>query len=145
MTLYVIATFLGFVLISVSIRLNVAFAALTLAASACAGDESVSMSSADVVSSQVVEVWVVLSVPALASLPRNAKEERTELRERIIKQQNEVVAQLVALGATQSGRIQHTENAVAIRLPAAAIESVKKIDGVIDVRPVSDRNRIDGR
>lgn len=122
-------------------KLNVALAALALAASACGG-ESVSVNS-DVVSSQIVEVWVVLSEPALASLPRDAKEERAALRERIFMQQNNVVAQLVALGATQSGRIQHTENAVAIRLPAAAIESVKKIDGVIDVRPVSDRNRID--
>ena len=92
---------------------------------------------------QPVEVWVVLSEPALASLPRDAKEERAALRERIFMQQNNVIAQLVALGATQSGRIQHSENAVAIRLPAAAIESVKKIDGVIDVRPVSHRNRID--
>ena len=125
-------------------KLNVALAALALAASACDGDESVSVNS-DVVSNQIVEVWVVLSEPALASLPRDAKEERAALRERIFMQQNNVVAQLVALGATQSGRIQHTENAVAIRLPAAAIESVKKIDGVIDVRPVSDRNRIDRR
>jgi hypothetical protein len=130
---------------AVSIKLNAVLAALALAASACAGDESESMSSPLVVSNQVVEVWVVLSEPALASLPRDAKEERAALRERILMQQNNVVAQLVALGATLSGRIQHTENAVAIRLPAAAIESVRKIDGVIDVRPVSDRNRIDSR
>jgi hypothetical protein len=103
------------------------------------------MSPTDVVSSQVVEVWVVLSEPALASLPRDAKEARAALRERIFTQQNNVLAQLVALGATQSGTIQHTENAVAIRLPAAAIEGVKKIDGVIGVRPVSERNRIDRR
>jgi len=129
---------------AVLIKSNVVLAALALAVSACAGDESVSVDSG-VASNQVVEVWVVLSEPALASLPRDAKEERAALRERIITQQNNVVAQLVALGATQSGRIQHTENAVAIRLPAAAIESVKKIDGVIAVRPVSDRNRIDSR
>jgi len=129
---------------AVLIKSNVVLAALALAASACAGDESLSVDSG-VASNQVVEVWVVLSEPALASLPRDAKEERAALRERIITQQNNVVVLLVALGATPSGRIQHTENAVAIRLPAAAIESVKKIDGVIAVRPVSDRNRIDSR
>jgi hypothetical protein len=106
---------------TVSIGLNVTFAAFTLAASACAGEESVPATVPCVESTQVVEVWVVLSVPALASLPRDAKRERTQLRERIIKQQNKVLAQLVALGATQSGSIQHTENAVAIKLPAAAI------------------------
>jgi hypothetical protein len=89
-----------------------------------------------------VEVWVVLSEPALATLPREATEERGALRERILRQQNDVMAQLAALGATESGRTQQASNALAVRLPAAAIQSVKKIDGVIGVRPVSHRNRI---
>jgi hypothetical protein len=89
-----------------------------------------------------VEVWVVLSEPALATLPREATEERGALRERILRQQNDVMVQLAALGATESGRTQQASNALAVRLPAAAIQSVKKIDGVIGVRPVSHRNRI---
>jgi hypothetical protein len=89
-----------------------------------------------------VEVWVVLSEPALATLPRDAVEERVALRDRILRQQNDVMAQLAGLGATESGRTQQASNALAVRLPAAAIQSVKKIDGVIGVRPVSHRNRI---
>ncbi len=126
------------------IKLNTLFAALTLASSACASDQLVPMSPSHNVSNLAdVEVWVVLSEPALASLPRDAQEQRAALRERILKQQNKVMAQLVALGATESGRIQHTENAVAVSVPAAAIESVRKIDGVTGVRSVSDRNKID--
>lgn len=93
-------------------------------------------------SPESVEVWVVLSVPALASLPVDATERRAALRERILEQQNEVMGQLVALGAVESGRLQQVSNAIAVRLPAAAIPGVEKIDGVTAVRPVTHRNRI---
>lgn len=89
-----------------------------------------------------VEVWVVLSVPALATLPAASTEQRAALRQQILKQQNDVMAQLVALGATESGRTEQVSNAIAVRLPPAAIPSVKKIQGVTEVRPVTHRNRI---
>ncbi|HEY5808919.1 MAG TPA: hypothetical protein VIT67_13170 [Povalibacter sp.] len=90
----------------------------------------------------VVELWVVLSEPALASLPREATGQRAVLRERIIRQQDAVMSQLFALGATESGRVQQTSNALAVTLPVAALERVKKIDGVIAVRAVKHRYRI---
>ncbi|MGH8235864.1 MAG: hypothetical protein ACREXP_02440 [Steroidobacteraceae bacterium] len=94
-------------------------------------------------SPQTVEVWVVLSEPALASLPRDAAaSERAELRRRIERQQDDIMAQLAALGAVESARIQNVRNAIAVRLPPAAIESAKKIQGVTGVHAISHRNRI---
>lgn len=89
-----------------------------------------------------VEVWVVLSEPALATLPRDANAQRNALRQRIVRQQDDVTAQLAALGAVEIARVQQARNAIAVRLPSAAIESAKKIHGVIAVRRVSHRNRI---
>ncbi|HEY6640808.1 hypothetical protein [Povalibacter sp.] len=89
-----------------------------------------------------IEVWLVLSEPALATLPRDATEQRTALRERIVAEQNRVMDQVRALGAVESGRIQQVENAIAVRLPTASLDAVKKIDGVRSVRMVSDRNRL---
>jgi hypothetical protein len=90
----------------------------------------------------VVELWVVLSEPALASLPREATGQRAALRERIIRQQDAVMSQLLGLGATESGRVQQTSNALAVTLPVAALQRVRKIDGVIAVRMVKHRYRI---
>jgi hypothetical protein len=95
-------------------------------------------------SPQTVEVWVVLSEPALASLPRDAAaDERDELRRRIKRQQDDIMKQLAALGAVESARVQGVRNAIAVTLPPDAIESAKKIQGVIDVHAISHRNRID--
>lgn len=91
---------------------------------------------------RLVEAWVVLSEPALATLPREATEQRTALRQRIVLQQNAVAAQLVALGAIETARVQRVRNAIAVRLPPAAIENAKKIEGVVGVHAVSHRNRI---
>jgi hypothetical protein len=89
-----------------------------------------------------VEVWVVLSEPALATLPRDANKKRNELRQRIDRQQNDVMSQLAALGAVESARVQHTRNALAVRIPRSAIDSARKIEGVISIRRVTHRNRI---
>ena len=75
---------------------------LSISGPALSADEPpvrVPMSSADTRSDSkhdFVEVWVVLSEPALATLPRDAVEERVALRERILRQQNDVMAQLAA-------------------------------------------------
>jgi hypothetical protein len=89
-----------------------------------------------------VEVWVVLSEPALATLPRDANKERNALRQRIDRQQDDVMAQLAALGAVEGARVQHTRNALAVTLPPAAIDRASKIQGVISIRRVTHRNRI---
>jgi hypothetical protein len=95
-------------------------------------------------SPQTIEVLVVLSEPALASLPREASADaRAELRRRIERQQDDIMKQLAALGAVESARVQGVRNAIAVRLAPAAIDSAKKITGVISVHPISHRNRID--
>jgi hypothetical protein len=95
-------------------------------------------------SPQTVEVLIVLSEPALGSLPREATaDERAELRRRIQRQQDDIMKQLAALGAVESARVQVVRNAIAVRLPPAAIESAKKIKGVTGVHAISHRNRID--
>jgi hypothetical protein len=110
--------------------------AQVLQAAAAAANDSMATSS------EWVEVWVVLSEPALASLPRDAADERAALRRRIERQQHDVMAQLVTLGAVESARVQQVRNAIAVRIAPAAIESAKKIKGVTGVHPVSRRNRI---
>jgi hypothetical protein len=80
----------------------------------------------------------------LASLPREATaDERAELRRRIQRQQDDIIKQLAALGGVESARVQGVRNAIAVNLPPAAIESAKKIKGVISVHTISHRNRID--
>ena len=91
---------------------------------------------------QPVEVWVVLSEPALATLPRDANKERNAARLRIQRQQDDVMAQLKALGAVESARVQHTRNALAVTLPPSAIDRASKIAGVISIRRVTHRNHI---
>jgi hypothetical protein len=91
----------------------------------------------------LMEVWVVLSEPALATLPTDAIEQRAARQRIIVKQQDEVMAQIVALGGMESGRVQQVSNALAVRIPASVLPSVKKIPGVTSVYPVSHRNRID--
>jgi hypothetical protein len=90
----------------------------------------------------LVEVWVVLSEPPLATLPADATSQRAALQQRIVRQQDRVMARLAELGASESGRIQHVSNAIAVRLPTTAIESVRTIDGVTSVYPVNSRNRV---
>ena len=90
-----------------------------------------------------VEVWVVLSEPALATLPRDANEQRNALRRRLARQQDDVIAQLAALGAVETARVQYVRNAIAVRIPSAALDRARKIEGVTAIHPVTHRNRID--
>jgi len=95
-------------------------------------------------SPQTIEVLVVLSEPALASLPHAATaDQRAELRRRIVRQQDDIMKRLTALGAVESARVQGLRNAIVVKLPPAAIDSAKKIKGVISVHTISHRNRID--
>jgi hypothetical protein len=95
-------------------------------------------------SPQTVEVLVVLSEPALASLPRDATaDQRAKLQQRIQRQQDDIMTRLAALGAVESARVQGLRNAIAVKLPPAAIDSAKKIKGVIGVHTISHRNRVD--
>lgn len=89
-----------------------------------------------------VEVWVVLSEPALATLPRDAMAQRTALLRRILAQQEAVMKSLGALGGTESARTQQMSNSIAIVIDADAVKKIRRIEGVISIRPVSHKNKV---
>ena len=89
-----------------------------------------------------VDVWIDLSVPALSTLPGHDREARAALRARIEKQQAETMAQLVALGATESARVTEVRNAIAVRVRSSAIAEIRTLPGVVKVRAVKHRQRM---
>jgi hypothetical protein len=88
-----------------------------------------------------IEVWVDLSVPELASLPREQSAEREALRLRIAAQQDEVMDALRMLGAVEVARVQQLRNALAVRLPASQLAAARVLPGVRAVRVVRDVER----
>ena len=87
----------------------------------------------------MIDIWVDLSLPALATLPRQDRAGRSALRERITHQQDTVMAALRALGANELARVQQLRNAVAVRLPKAVLGEARRIPGVQRLRVVRDR------
>jgi hypothetical protein len=87
----------------------------------------------------MIDIWVDLSLPALATLPRDDRTGRSALRERIAHQQDAVMAQLSALGASELARVQQLRNALAVRLPKAVRDEARRIPGVQGLRVVRDR------
>jgi hypothetical protein len=90
-----------------------------------------------------VEVWIDLSLPALSTAPRDEHEARDRLRANIEAQQDEVMAQLAALGAKEQARILHVRNSLAVRMPASALAQARAIPGVVNVREVKHTTRKD--
>jgi hypothetical protein len=93
-------------------------------------------------SQQNVEVWIDLSVPALSSDAAQDRDARAALRARIEDQQDEVLEQLVALGAEELARVAEVRNAVAVRMPASQLAQARALPGVVKVRPVKHRKRM---
>ena len=93
------------------------------------GSGSVAAAPADV----MVEVWVDLSepVPAAADDLANAEVRR----QRVDSQQQEVAHELLRLGAIEIARVRHTRNAIAVRIDSAQLDAVRRITGVLRVRP----------
>jgi hypothetical protein len=90
-----------------------------------------------------IEVWIDLNIQPLASVPRDATDERAALRARIVAQQDDVMGQLATLGAVELARIQQVRNALAVRIPAEAIDRARNIPGVRSIRPVTHIRRDD--
>ncbi|KNZ31394.1 MAG: hypothetical protein AD742_17690 [Methylibium sp. NZG] len=86
-------------------------------------------------------LWIDLDLPALASLPAQQATERAALRARILAQQDAVMARLRELGATEEARLQQVRNALAVRLPGAALPAARSIPGVRRVSPVRHLRR----
>lgn len=88
-----------------------------------------------------VEVWVDLTLPPTASVPRTDRAERAALLRRIVEQQNEVMAKLAKLGAVEVARVQHSRNALAVRIPAGSLDRAREIPGVRAVSLVRHPHR----
>jgi hypothetical protein len=85
-------------------------------------------------SSGKIEVWVRLTEPPVAgSSPGNL--------EKIKRQQDKVMAELKALGATEVARITVSNNALAVAIDPANIAEVKRISGVRSVAAVQHIDR----
>jgi hypothetical protein len=80
-----------------------------------------------------VDVWIDLTEP----VPRAGSdlEEARQQRERVLRQQDAVAAQLQRLHATELARVRHTGNAIAVRIDPAALDEVRALPGVRRVRP----------
>lgn len=89
-----------------------------------------------------LEVWVDLSVPPLSTQSAQNREARAALRARIERQQDEVMSQLTALGATESARVIEVRNSIAVRIPSSALTRARTLPGVIKVRAVKHRQRM---
>ncbi len=95
--------------------------------------------------SQHREYWLDLSEPALTSIGPDRPAERDALLARIERQQEVVLARVHELGGAETARLKELRNAVAVTLPAQAVPEAARIPGVLRVRPVQHRNRIDDR
>lgn len=89
----------------------------------------------------IVEVWVDLTLPPTASVPRTDRAERAELLRRIANQQDELMAKLALLGAVEVARVQHSRNALAVRIPLASLDRARQIPGVRAVSLVRHPHR----
>jgi hypothetical protein len=87
-------------------------------------------------------VWVELSEPALARLPRDQVAARAAQLRRIVEEQDRVMVQLHRLGAVERARVRTVRNALAVTLPTAVLDRARAIDGVRAVRVVQHRNRV---
>lgn len=85
-----------------------------------------------------IDVWIVLDLPELASLPREAGAERQMLQQRIQAQQEQVMSALRTLGAQELGRVQVLRNALAVRLPRSQVDVARSLPGVRSVSVVRD-------
>lgn len=114
--------------------------AATTASAAPGRPVSTAVAAAPAGTTGTVAVWLDLDVPALASLPRGDAAGRAALRQRIVQQQDAVMTGLAGLGATEVARVQQLRNAVAVRLPRAALAEARRIPGVHRLRVVRDRS-----
>jgi putative heme degradation protein len=89
--------------------------------------------------SAAAEWWVELTLPPLAQVPEQARGEQLQ---RIKKQQDDVALAVQAASGEVTARVTHVRNALAVRMTAQAAASLRAVDGVRQVRPVTHNNRL---
>ena len=93
----------------------------------------VSLLAANVHGGDLIDVWVLLTEPPLASGTGNPKS--------VERQQEAVLTQLQALGAIELGRVARVHNAIAVSIDQAKLPEVRRLAGVRSVAPVRDIRR----
>jgi hypothetical protein len=88
------------------------------------------MASAAAFGGDKVDVWVVLSEPPVAASPAAGQLERVK------QQQDRVMADLKALGATELARVTLANNALAVSIDSSKLPEAKRISGVRSVTAV---------
>lgn len=86
------------------------------------------------IAGETIEVWLELDAPPpglQASAPAAAARVA-----RVRTQQDEIAAQLPALGAVELARVQRVGNAMAVRIDADRVAQLQALPGVKRVRPV---------
>ena len=81
-----------------------------------------------------VEVWVVLTEAPVAVAPKGQLDV-------VKRQQDTVMAQLKALGATELARVTTSNNALAVAIDPARLSDVRRIAGVRSVSPIQHIER----
>lgn len=86
-----------------------------------------------------VQVWVDLAMPAMAAVALPSPSMRSAYRHALEGQQSTLAEQMRALGGIELARVRLVRNAIAVELPTAAVDEVRKLPGVLRVRPVTHR------
>ena len=68
---------------------------------------------------------------------------RSAYRHALEAQQSRLSGQLRALGATELARVRLFRSAIAVELPASAVDEVRKLPGVLQVRPITHLHRVE--
>ncbi len=85
-------------------------------------------------SAEKINVWVILTEPPVAAAPQGQLEKVTQ-------QQDQVMARLKLLGATELARATLSTNALAVAIDSSKVPGIKRISGVRSVSEVQHIER----
>lgn len=88
-----------------------------------------------------VQVWVDLAMPAQATIAMPSP--RAAYRHALDAQLQALAFRLSGLGGVELARVRSVRNSIAVELPADAIDAVRRLPGVLQLRPVIHPHRIE--
>jgi hypothetical protein len=89
-----------------------------------------------------VEVWIDLSATPPAHWSTLTVEQRSRYLREVDAQQDALVERLRTWPIVELGRVRVARNAVAVEVPESALDAIRLLPDVVNVRPVSHRNRV---
>lgn len=88
-----------------------------------------------------VQVWVDLAMPPMALMTMPSS--RAAYGQAVRASQDMLAASLRAHGAVELARLRMVRNSIAVDLPSDSVDAVRGLPGVLQVRLVTHRDRID--